>query len=143
MEGQPNPKEHGQSKRNACQSQDAFPNKLSAAHQEMEEDEFDMISRVATIQQHLDGQTVTTLQADVMSLQDRMGNMENLLQQVLSHFAAKGSRDSFREVGDIPTNDPSPWSALLAAGDIDGHEVYMNMSDSQSSPDSTVHESIE
>ena len=50
-------------------------------------------------------------------------------------FAAKGSRDSFREVGDIPTNDPSPWSALLAAGDIDGHEVYMNMSDSQSSPD--------
>lgn len=56
----------------------------------MEEDEFDMIHEWQ-LQQHLDGQTVTTLQADVMSLQDRMGNMENLLQQVLSHLQPKAA----------------------------------------------------
>lgn len=50
-------------------------------------------------------------------------------------FAAKGSRDPFREIDELPNDDPSSWSALLAAGDIDGHDIHMNMSQSQSSPD--------
>lgn len=57
---------------------------------DMEEDEFDMLQEWQ-LQQHLDGQTVTTLQADVMSLQDRMGNLESLLQQVLGHLQPKAA----------------------------------------------------
>lgn len=56
----------------------------------MDNEEFDMLEEWE-LQQHLDGQTLTTLQGDVMSLQDRMVNMENMLQQVLAHLQPKAA----------------------------------------------------
>lgn len=58
-----------------------------------EKDEFEMLQEWE-LEQHLDGLTVTTIQADVLSLQDRMSNMENMLQQVLNHLQPKAAESS-------------------------------------------------
>lgn len=58
-----------------------------------EKDEFEMFQEWE-LEQQLDGLTVTTIQADVLSLQDRMSNMENMLQQVLSHLQPKAAESS-------------------------------------------------
>lgn len=61
-----------------------------AFEMEPEQDELEMLQEWE-LEQHLDGQTVAVIQADVLSLQDRMGNMENLLQQVLDHLQPKAA----------------------------------------------------
>ena len=58
-----------------------------------EQDELEMLQEWE-LQQHLDGQTVTTIQADVLSLQDRMAGMESMLQQVLAHLQPKAAEAS-------------------------------------------------
>lgn len=63
----------------------------------MDEAEFDMLQEWE-LQQHLDGETMTTLQADVMTLQDRMANMEGMIQQVLAHLQPKAA--------ETPANQP-------------------------------------
>lgn len=56
----------------------------------MDPTEFDMLQEWE-LEQRLDGETMTTLQADVLTLQDRMANMEGLLQQVLAHLQPKAA----------------------------------------------------
>ena len=75
---QANPKPKAKLMPAKTKSQSA-PSYLAAI--DMEEDGLEMLQEWE-LQQHLDGQTVTTTQADVMSLQFRMTNMESMIQQV-------------------------------------------------------------
>lgn len=63
-----------QSQADACQNQEPVSTELRGCHRHG--------GGRAQLQQHLDGQTVTTTQADVMSLQFRMTNMDSMIQQV-------------------------------------------------------------